>query len=95
MVDVTPDLNAKTLRQLFELADCLGAITFVDEVGDTFRWNWETSNTYSARSEYLACFEGKIALGGAKQVWESRAPAECKFFLWLALRDCCLTEDRL
>ena len=67
----------------------------MDEVEDTFRWNWETSNSYSARSAYLAFFEGKTALGGAKQVWGSRAPAKCKFFLWLALRGRCWTADQL
>ena len=31
----------------------------------------------------------------AEMTWTSRAPATCKFFTWLALRDRCWTLDRL
>jgi hypothetical protein len=34
-------------------------------------------------------------MAGALQVWKSRAPAKCRFFLWLALRDRCWATDRI
>jgi hypothetical protein len=34
-------------------------------------------------------------MAGALQVWKSRAPAKCRFFLWLAVRDRCWTADML
>jgi hypothetical protein len=40
-------------------------------------------------------FHGSMAMAGAVQVWKSRAPAKCRFFLWLVVRDRCWTADRL
>jgi hypothetical protein len=49
---------------------------------------------YPARSAYAALFHGQTALGGVKELWKSRAPNKCHFFLWLALQDCCWTAER-
>jgi hypothetical protein len=62
---------------------------------DGFRWNWGAKDTYSANPCYLGMFHGGVAMAGALQVWKSRAPTKCRFFLWLALRDRCWTADRL
>jgi hypothetical protein len=52
-------------------------------VPDVFRWNWGAKETYSTKSCYLGMFHGSVAMAGALQVWKSRAPAKCRFFLWL------------
>uniref|UniRef100_A0A8R7UVR8 Reverse transcriptase zinc-binding domain-containing protein n=1 Tax=Triticum urartu TaxID=4572 RepID=A0A8R7UVR8_TRIUA len=36
-----------------------------------------------------------IESDGAIQIWKSRAPNSCKFFVWLAARNRCWTTDRL
>ena len=93
--DVPSDLNALEIGELLSLADNVANFVLTDGVVDELRWNWEGNHKYSARSAYRAFFEGKIGLDGAQQIWRSRAPNKCKFFLWLALKNRCWTADRL
>jgi hypothetical protein len=64
------------------------------EEDDTFRWKWTGNGRYSSKSAYLTLFQGKTALPGAAQVWESFAPLRFKMHAWLALRRRCWTADR-
>jgi hypothetical protein len=64
-------------------------------MADAFWWSWGGKGTYSAKSCYLGMFRGEVAMAGALKVWKSRAPAKCRFFLWLVLRDRCWTVERL
>ena len=87
--------SALEIGELLVLAANLANFALTEGVVDEFRWNWEGNRKYSARSAYGAFFEGKVALAGAQQIWCSRAPTKCKFFLWLALKNRCWTADRL
>jgi hypothetical protein len=64
-------------------------------VDDSFRWRWERNNSYSARSCYEGMFGARVDMAGALQVWKSRAPPNCKVFMWLLVRTRCWTADRL
>jgi hypothetical protein len=63
--------------------------------GGHLRWGWDNSYSYSARSCYRAMFGARIEMVGALQIRCSRAPPNCRVFLWLAARNMCWTADRL
>ena len=90
-----PDLDAREIRELLSLAVSVEGFALSVGTADEFRWSLEANRKYSARSAYMAFFEGQIGMAGAQQIWCSRAPNKCKFFLWLALRKRCWTADRL
>jgi hypothetical protein len=93
--DIPADLDALAIDQLLAVADRVEGLSITAGVPDIFRWNWGAKETYSAKACYLGMFHGSVEMAGALQVWKSRAPAKCRFFLWLALRDRCWTADRL
>jgi hypothetical protein len=93
--DVPADLDALAINQSLAVADRVEGPTITEGVPDFFWWNWGAKETYSVQSYYLGMFHGSIAMAGALEVWKSRAPAKCRFFLWLAVRDRCWTADRL
>jgi hypothetical protein len=93
--DIPADLDALAIDQLLAVADRVEGLTVTVGVPDAFQWNWGVQQSYSAQSCYLGMFHGSIPMAGALQVWKSRAPAKCRFFLWLAVRDRCWTADRL
>jgi hypothetical protein len=93
--DIPPDLAASAIRELFEVADRWEDVALVEGVEDSFRWGWEKDFSYSARSGYRAMFGVRVEMPGALQIWRSRAPPNCRVFLWLAARNRCWTADRL
>ncbi|XP_071680237.1 uncharacterized protein [Lolium perenne] len=40
-------------------------------------------------------FGARVEMAGALQIWHSRAPPNCRVFLWLAARNICWTADML
>lgn len=89
--DITPDLSAQAIAELLDIADRLEGFTLVEGTADKFVWNWETGGVYSSRSCYRSFFGGRVGMAGALQIWRSRAPPKCRFFLWLAARNRQLT----
>jgi hypothetical protein len=87
--DIPADLDAQAIDELLAVADCVEGLTITVGVPDIFKWNWGAKDVYSVNSCYLGMFHGSITMAGALQVWKSRAPAKCRFFLWLALCDTC------
>ena len=53
------------------------------------------NGVYSASSAYAAKFSGREVVPTAAATWENRAPLQCRFFTWLAVRNRCWTSDRL
>jgi hypothetical protein len=70
-------------------------VQLVATVEDRFIWKWTASQQYSAASAYRAFFHGQCGLPGARTLAKTRAPACCKFFIWLSLLDRCWTSARL
>jgi hypothetical protein len=93
--DISTNLGALAIEELLAAADRVDGLAVTVGVPDVLRWNWGAKETYSAKSCYLGLFHGSEVMAGALQVWKSRAPAKCRFFLWLALRNRCWTADRL
>lgn len=93
--DLSPDLGAPALMELLDVADRLVHVTLVEGVEDSFRWRWENNNSYSVRSCYEGMFGAREDMASALQIWKSRAPSNCRVFMWLAARNRCWTTDRL
>jgi hypothetical protein len=77
--DVSPDLDALAIQELFHVADMLVDVALFEGVDDSFRWAWEKDFSYSARSGYRALFGARVDMSGALR--RSRAPPNCKVFL--------------
>jgi hypothetical protein len=65
------------------------------DMPDRLVWRWTASGQYSASYVYAAMFFGQASILGAKEVWKTRSPRKCVFFLWLANLGRCWTSKRL
>ena len=59
---------------------------------DVHTWVHSSSDQFSA---YRTFFMGAITFEPWKRLWRSWAPLQVKFFIFLAIRNRCWTEDRL
>lgn len=62
---------------------------------DVHQWRFESSGIFSTKSAYRNYFLGYVSFEPWKRLWKSWAPSKCKTFVWLAIRNCCWTADRL
>lgn len=69
--------------------------TTLSATPDQLRWKWTAGGTYSAKSCYLATFQGSMTSYSWKLIWKNWAPPRVKFFHWLADQDRCWTGERL
>jgi hypothetical protein len=93
--DIPADLDALAIDQLLAVADRVEGLTITAGVPDVFRWNWGAKRDLLRKDMLPGHVPWSIEMAGALQVWKSRVPAKCRFFMWLALRDRCWTADRL
>ena len=71
------------------------AETALSDTPDCIRWKWTANGEYSAKSAYLATFQGSTRCQAWKLTWKCWAPPRVRFFHWLANLDRCWTADRL
>lgn len=95
MRDITGPLTIPVLMEYVRIRVLTDRIVLHADEPDAFGWRWSPSGTFSSSSAYNAFFHGQTTLLGAKQLWRSRAPNECRFFLWLLLHGRVWTADRL
>jgi mannosylglycoprotein endo-beta-mannosidase len=62
---------------------------------DVLVWCHSTDGTFSTNSAYQLFFAANTIFPCANAIWKSKAPARCKFFMWLAVHQRCLTADNL
>lgn len=93
--DVGPDLTPALLWEYLHLWDMITREELHEELQDSIAWAWEKDGRHSTRSAYAAKFWGREVAPTAMFTWKSRAPLQCRFFTWLALRNRCWTSDRL
>jgi hypothetical protein len=62
---------------------------------DRLVWRWTVDGVYSAKSCYLASFQGSIISNTWELTWKTWAPRKVKFHFWKANLDRCWTADRL
>jgi hypothetical protein len=65
------------------------------DTSDNHFWRFSTSGCYSAKSGYEAFFQGSTHFDVADQIWKTRAPPKCAFFMWFVVLNRCWTADRL
>jgi hypothetical protein len=92
--DIQAGLSLVGLYEYFQLWDALLEVNLSDD-NDQHSWRWEASGSFSTKSAYQAFFNGAITFEPWRRLWKSWAPAKCKVFLWLAIRNKCWTADRL
>ncbi|CAN6371751.1 unnamed protein product [Urochloa humidicola] len=92
--DIQGGLSMVGLYELFQLSDILSDFVITQE-DDVHFWRLEASGHYTAKSTYLSFFNGAIKFEPWRRIWKTWAPAKCKIFLWLVVRNRCWTADRL
>ncbi|GJN20314.1 hypothetical protein PR202_gb07677 [Eleusine coracana subsp. coracana] len=84
--DIEGGISMIGLYELFQLADILADVVLSEEE-DLHIWRFDNSGQYTTKSTYLAFFNGAIQFEPWRRIWKSWAPAKCKIFLWLAVRN--------
>ncbi|KAL6645061.1 hypothetical protein ACP70R_016669 [Stipagrostis hirtigluma subsp. patula] len=92
--DIQGGLSLIGMFEYFQLWDIIHEVVLIEEE-DNHVWRLDSSGHFSSRSAYRAFFNGRMGFEPWKRLWKSWAPAKCKVFLWLAIRNRCWTADRL
>ena len=92
--DIQGILGLHEIGQYLQLWQAIAETTLSDRPDQLF-WRWTATGVYSAKSCYLATFQGSMASASWKLTWKTWAPPRVKFFHWLADLDRCWTAERL
>jgi hypothetical protein len=92
--DIQGGLSWVGIGEYLQLWDYLIEIALTDQE-DRHIWRLDASGCYSSKSAYKAYFFGAVTFEPWRRLWKTWAPAKCKMFLWLAIRNRCWTADRL
>jgi hypothetical protein len=82
--DICGPLTVSIILQYLDARQCIDHIQLQVEELDRFVWHWTASGQYSSKSAYESLFVGESSILGAKELWKSRAPNKCRFFILLA-----------
>jgi hypothetical protein len=93
--DICGPLTVLIILQYLDAKQCIDHIQLQVEEPDRFVWRWTASGQYSSKSAYESMFVGESSILGSKELWKSRTPKRCRFFIWLSLLGRCWTGDRL
>lgn len=93
--DVQGGLSTAALAQYLRLWDLLLNIQLQPGEEDRLIWQHTKDGNYSTSSAYKMFFAANITFPCAGPIWKSKAPTRCKFFIWLADHQRCLTADNL
>ncbi|KAE8773750.1 hypothetical protein D1007_53990 [Hordeum vulgare] len=93
--DIGPDIEQGMLTEFLHLWSRITAFRVDEDAQDSLSWSWEKEGQFSARSSYAAKFMGLEVSPIAPFTWVSKAPMQCHFFAWLALKNRCWTADGL
>lgn len=92
--DIKGPLTIPVLIDYIRVREATQDIILQPLVKDNFRWKWTPSGEFSSSSAYQAFFIGQTATPGARQLWKTKAPNKCRFFIWLALHGRVWTAER-
>ena len=97
IIDIRHSLTVELVNEFFEVFYHVwnSDIVPTEGVEDTITWRWTRNGKYSAKSAYIAQFNGRISSAVAKLIWKHWAPSKCKHFAWLLLQNRIWTADRL
>lgn len=94
VLDITGALTVQVILDYLLIWDLVDATTILPGVPDKILWKWTADSMFTTASAYRAFFIGQSAVEGAKVLWKTRAPGNCKFLGWLAIHDRCWTAER-
>jgi hypothetical protein len=77
--DITGTIGIHEIGQYLQIWGMLQQITLDDEP-DQIVWRWTEDGNYSAKSAYLASFQGSMACREWELMWKSWAPPRVKLF---------------
>ncbi|WVZ79973.1 hypothetical protein U9M48_027494 [Paspalum notatum var. saurae] len=83
------------IKGALSVQDLVECIVLRPDIPDQLVWRLSSTGCYSSESAYNAMFVGTIKFSPWKRIWKTWAPANCKFFIWLAINNRCWTSDRL
>jgi hypothetical protein len=93
--DISRPLTVPIILQYLDAQQCIDPIHLHADEPDHFVWRWTASEQYNSISAYKAMFVGESSIMGVKELWKTRAPNRCRFFIWLSLHGRCWMTGRL
>jgi hypothetical protein len=87
VADIKGALTVQVLIEFLKVWELVEGIVLHPDVPDHFSWKFSSSGQYSST--------GSIKFPAWRRIWKTWAPANCKFFIWLAINNRCWTSDRL
>jgi hypothetical protein len=87
-------LTIPVLMQYVFLYQRLQSVHLEPGTREWLRWRWSADGIYSSCSVYAALLLGQASALGAKELWKTKAPNSCRFFIWLVLLGRCWTNER-
>ncbi len=90
-----PITSLVEIEELIQLGGLLQNINLVARQTDDISWRWTANGQYSAKSAYLAQFQGSNALTEFTPLWSAFAKPKHRFFGWLILHQRTLTAENL
>ena len=84
----------QVLLEYLQIWDRTREVQLLENQPDKICWKWTLDKIFSTASGYSAFFIGQHPIEGAKLLRKTRAPAKCKFFIWLVLHERCWTAAR-
>jgi hypothetical protein len=93
--EINGGISTAALGQYLRLWDLLTQIRLNDAREDSLIWRHSTDGNFSTNSAYSMFFAANIRFPCDGAIWKSKAPARCKFFMWLVVHQHCLTADNL
>lgn len=88
-------MDMETIQEYLHLWPRVSGIELLQDTHDSIRWAWEPTGCYSVSSAYGSKFVRREVATYTDFVSKQRAPQQCQFFSWLAMRNRCWTSDRL
>jgi hypothetical protein len=92
--DIRGNLGVHEIGQYLRIWHAIEGTTLTD-APDRLIWRWTSDGAYTARSAYMASFQGAWHCPNWKLIWKIWAPPRVKLFHWLASLDRCWTAKRL
>lgn len=92
VVDVKGALTVQVFIEFLKVWELVEGIVLHPNVPDHFSWKFSSSGQYSRKSAYNMMFIGSIKFLAWRRIWKTWDPANCKFFIWLAINNQCWTH---
>jgi hypothetical protein len=95
IIDIDYNLSQEIIREYVQLSEELEGVSLTDSRPNSISWVLSQDGSYSAKSAYDLHFLGYTQCPTTDQTWKTKAPPNCKFFLWLMLQNRIWTAARL